>query len=64
MHALGRAACILVGPGTARETALADDGAFHFEGLGPASYALMIDGSGTRLVVPDVDLRSGPDGVP
>jgi hypothetical protein len=64
MQALRGATCILVGPGAARETALVDDGAFRFERLGPAAYALLIDGAGTRLVVPDVDLRSGPDDVP
>lgn len=62
MAELRGATCLLVAGGAALEAPLGDDGVFRFAQFGPARFALMIDGPGARLVLPDVDLRGAADG--
>jgi len=61
MSELSGATCILFTSRFAAEAPLAADGGFRFEHLGPARYALMIDGRSARLLLPDVDLRDQAD---
>ncbi len=54
--------CILYGGPAPRQTPLDENGDFHFENVGAASYDLVLEADELRLVVPDVHLGEEPGG--
>lgn len=53
--------CGLYGDGAPFEAPLRANGDFHFEGVPAAAYDLVLESSGLRLLVPDVDLQAPDD---
>ncbi len=55
---LSGAVCVLVGENAARETDVRNNGDFRFEDVRPGRYALFVESTELRLVVPELDLTS------
>ena len=53
--------CVLHGQGKPRETRLDVNGDFHFAGVSPGHYNLVLESPAVRVLVPQVDLTEAED---
>ena len=61
LAALRDCVCVLHGDDQLRETPLDENGDFHFAGVRPSAYDLVLESPSLRLLVPDVDLSQDTD---